>query len=96
MKLRGSLHASRKEAPGTAAKKHRFLALENSFHGRTFGAIASPPRKKYRLPLPVVLGADSSASTMSRISNRNSTTPSAPPSRKRFRAKVVSICREAF
>src|SRR4029077_20940494 len=24
------------EAAGTVAKKHRFLALENSFHGRTF------------------------------------------------------------
>src|SRR5712664_3279271 len=37
-------------APTTAAKKHRFLALENSFHGRTFGAISVTSTEKYRLP----------------------------------------------
>jgi acetylornithine/N-succinyldiaminopimelate aminotransferase len=47
------------EAPGTAAKKHRFLALENSFHGRTFGAISVTATEKYRLPFsPVVPGAE--------------------------------------
>jgi acetylornithine aminotransferase/acetylornithine/N-succinyldiaminopimelate aminotransferase len=47
------------EAPGTAAKKHRFLALENSFHGRTFGAISVTSTEKYRLPFaPVVPGAE--------------------------------------
>jgi acetylornithine aminotransferase/acetylornithine/N-succinyldiaminopimelate aminotransferase len=47
------------EAPGTAAKKHRFLALENSFHGRSFGAISVTSTEKYRLPFaPVVPGAE--------------------------------------
>jgi acetylornithine/N-succinyldiaminopimelate aminotransferase len=47
------------EAPGTAAKKHRFLALQNSFHGRTFGAISVTSTEKYRLPFsPVVPGAE--------------------------------------
>src|SRR5258705_10313746 len=47
------------EAAGTTAKKHRFLALENSFHGRTFGAISVPSTEKYRLPFaPLVPGAE--------------------------------------
>src|SRR5437667_11608292 len=47
------------EVPGIAAKKHRFLALENSFHGRTFGAISVTATEKYRLPFaPVVPGAE--------------------------------------
>ena len=47
------------EAAGTTAKKHRFLALENSFHGRTFGAITVTSTEKYRLPFaPVVPGAE--------------------------------------
>ncbi len=47
------------EAAGTVAKKHRFLAMENSFHGRTFGAISVTSTEKYRLPFaPVVPGAE--------------------------------------
>src|SRR5258706_6833315 len=47
------------EAAGTTAKKHRFLALENSFHGRTFGAISVTSTEKYRLPFaPLVPGAE--------------------------------------
>ena len=47
------------EAPGTTAKRYRFLALDNSFHGRTFGAISVTSTEKYRLPFaPVVPGAD--------------------------------------
>jgi acetylornithine/N-succinyldiaminopimelate aminotransferase len=47
------------EAPGAAAKKHRFLALDNSFHGRTFGGISVTSTEKYRLPFaPVVPGAE--------------------------------------
>ena len=47
------------EAAGTTAKKHRFLALENSFHGRTFGAISVTSTEKYRLPFaPLVSGAE--------------------------------------
>jgi predicted acetylornithine/succinylornithine family transaminase len=47
------------ETSGTTAKKHRFLALENSFHGRTFGAISVTSTEKYRLPFaPLVPGAE--------------------------------------
>jgi predicted acetylornithine/succinylornithine family transaminase len=47
------------EAAGTTAKKHRFLALENSFHGRTFGALSITSTEKYRLPFaPLVPGAE--------------------------------------
>lgn len=45
------------EPTGTPAKKHRFLALENSFHGRTFGAVSVTATEKYRWPFaPVVPG----------------------------------------
>ena len=47
------------ESAGTPAKKHRFLTMENSFHGRTFGAISVTATEKYRLPFaPVVPGAE--------------------------------------
>src|SRR5713226_5490951 len=42
------------EAPSMVPKKHRFLALENSFHGRTFGAITVTSTEKYRLPFSPV------------------------------------------
>jgi len=42
-----------------AAPKHRVLAMENSFHGRTFGAISVTATEKYRLPFaPVVPGVE--------------------------------------
>jgi len=59
MKLARLFGRKSEEAPGTAAKKHRFLALENSFHGRTFGAISVTATEKYRLPFaPVVPGVE--------------------------------------
>jgi len=59
MKLARLFARKPEEGPGTVAKKHRFLALENSFHGRTFGAISVTATEKYRLPFaPVVPGAD--------------------------------------
>src|SRR5882724_6245623 len=59
MKLARLFARKPEDAPGTAAKKHRFLALENSFHGRTFGAISVTSTEKYRLPFaPVVPGAE--------------------------------------
>src|SRR5437867_6357314 len=59
MKLARLFGRQSNEAPGTTAKKHRFLALENSFHGRTFGAITVTSTEKYRLPFaPVVPGAE--------------------------------------
>ena len=49
--------AARKK-PGGAAKT-RFLALENSFHGRTFGALSITHTLKYREPFePLVPGVD--------------------------------------
>ncbi|GAC1702049.1 MAG: acetylornithine transaminase [Candidatus Acidiferrum sp.] len=50
-------------APGEAdwqpAKRYRILALDNSFHGRTFGAISATATEKYRLPFaPVVPGVE--------------------------------------
>src|SRR5216110_3548288 len=59
MKLARLFGRKADEAPGTTAKKHRFLALENSFHGRTFGAISVTSTEKYRLPFaPVVPGVE--------------------------------------
>src|SRR2546426_7296985 len=59
MKLARLLGRRPEEPAGTAAKKHRFLALDNSFHGRTFGAISVTATEKYRLPFaPVVPGVE--------------------------------------
>ena len=59
MKLARRFGRKPDEAAGTAAKKHRFLALENSFHGRTFGAVSITSTEKYRLPFaPLVPGAE--------------------------------------
>jgi len=49
---------SHKKAGGPTPKT-RFLALENSFHGRTFGALSITYPKKYREPFaPLVPGAE--------------------------------------
>jgi acetylornithine/N-succinyldiaminopimelate aminotransferase len=46
-------------AASSVAPKHRILAMENSFHGRTFGAISVTATEKYRLPFsPVVPGVE--------------------------------------
>src|SRR5262249_25413619 len=42
-------HASG-EDPTAPARKHRILALDNSFHGRTYGALSITSTEKYRLP----------------------------------------------
>jgi acetylornithine/N-succinyldiaminopimelate aminotransferase len=48
-----------KDAAGQPSRKHRFLALENSFHGRTYGAISVTATEKYRVPFaPVVPGVE--------------------------------------
>jgi acetylornithine/N-succinyldiaminopimelate aminotransferase len=45
--------------PSSAAQKHRILAMDNSFHGRTFGAISVTSTEKYRLPFaPLVPAVD--------------------------------------
>ena len=47
------------DVSATVPKKHRFLAMENSFHGRTFGAISITATEKYRAPFsPVVPGVE--------------------------------------
>jgi acetylornithine/N-succinyldiaminopimelate aminotransferase len=45
--------------PSSAAPKHRILAMDNSFHGRTFGAVSVTSTEKYRLPFaPLLPGVD--------------------------------------
>ncbi|HTV57849.1 MAG TPA: aspartate aminotransferase family protein [Verrucomicrobiae bacterium] len=47
------------KAKGGAANKTRILALENSFHGRTFGAVSITYPAKYREPFaPLVPGVE--------------------------------------
>jgi acetylornithine aminotransferase/acetylornithine/N-succinyldiaminopimelate aminotransferase len=47
------------DTPGAPARKHRILALDNSFHGRTFGAVSVTSTEKYRLPFaPLVPGVE--------------------------------------
>jgi acetylornithine/N-succinyldiaminopimelate aminotransferase len=59
MKLARLVARTAEESAEAIAKKHRFLAMENSFHGRTFGAISVTSTEKYRLPFaPVVPGAE--------------------------------------
>lgn len=57
MKL-ARLH-SRKAAATAEHPPHKFLALENSFHGRTFGAVSITSTAKYREPFaPLVPGVE--------------------------------------
>ncbi len=47
------------DAPDKPAGKHRILAMQNSFHGRTFGAVSVTSTEKYRLPFaPLVPGVE--------------------------------------
>jgi acetylornithine/N-succinyldiaminopimelate aminotransferase len=50
---------ARSQAGESGSTKTRILALENSFHGRTFGALSITHPKKYREPFePLVPGVD--------------------------------------
>ena len=50
---------ARMNHPNRRKPKWRILALENSFHGRTFGALATTGQKKYRAPFaPLVPGVE--------------------------------------
>jgi acetylornithine/N-succinyldiaminopimelate aminotransferase len=52
-------YAHAKSAGSGSSKKTRFLALENSFHGRTFGAVSITYPEKYRAPFePLVPGIE--------------------------------------
>jgi acetylornithine/N-succinyldiaminopimelate aminotransferase len=47
------------DAPDKPAAKFRILAMQNSFHGRTFGAVSVTSTEKYRLPFaPLVPGVE--------------------------------------
>src|SRR3984957_12205402 len=47
------------DAPDKPAPKYRILAMHNSFHGRTFGALSVTSTEKYRLPFaPLVPGVE--------------------------------------
>jgi acetylornithine/N-succinyldiaminopimelate aminotransferase len=47
------------DTPGVPARKHRILAMDNSFHGRTYGAVSATFTEKYRLPfVPLVPGIE--------------------------------------
>ena len=51
--------AHARQKAGVAAEQTRFLALENSFHGRTFGALSITASAKYREPFaPLVPGVE--------------------------------------
>jgi len=59
LKLARLYGRSADEAPNAPAKKHRVLAMTNSFHGRTFGAVSATSTEKYRLPFaPLVPGIE--------------------------------------
>jgi acetylornithine/N-succinyldiaminopimelate aminotransferase len=47
--------AAAHQKAGSGAKKTRILALENSFHGRTFGALSITYPEKYRAPFAPLL-----------------------------------------
>ncbi|HEY2821744.1 MAG TPA: aspartate aminotransferase family protein [Candidatus Acidoferrum sp.] len=55
LKLARLYGRSAEDAPNSPAKKHRILAMTNSFHGRTFGAVSATSTEKYRLPFAPLL-----------------------------------------
>jgi len=57
--VEGALKLARLRAKQSGEGKTRILALENSFHGRTFGALSITAAEKYRAPFaPLVPGID--------------------------------------
>lgn len=59
LKLARLCARSASDAPDQPAAKHRILAMHNSFHGRTFGALSVTSTEKYRLPFaPLVPGVE--------------------------------------
>jgi len=57
LKLARALAQKNNKDGGKASPKTRILAMENSFHGRTFGALATTGQTKYRAPfVPLVPG----------------------------------------
>jgi acetylornithine/N-succinyldiaminopimelate aminotransferase len=59
MKLARLYGRNAADFPSSPAPKHRILAMDNSFHGRTFGAVSVTSTEKYRLPFaPLLPGID--------------------------------------
>jgi acetylornithine/N-succinyldiaminopimelate aminotransferase len=59
LKLARLCGRTQQDTPGGVPKKHRILAMENSFHGRTFGALSVTSTEKYRFPFtPLVPGVE--------------------------------------
>jgi acetylornithine/N-succinyldiaminopimelate aminotransferase len=57
--VEGALKLARARAHKQGEGKYRILALENSFHGRTFGALSITATPEYRAPFaPLVPGAE--------------------------------------
>jgi acetylornithine/N-succinyldiaminopimelate aminotransferase len=57
--IEGALKLARARAHKIGPGKYRILALDNSFHGRTFGALSITATAEYRKPFePLVPGAD--------------------------------------
>jgi acetylornithine/N-succinyldiaminopimelate aminotransferase len=59
LKLARLFGRSAESSSATASSKTRILAMQNSFHGRTFGAMSVTATEKYRLPFaPLVPGVE--------------------------------------
>jgi acetylornithine/N-succinyldiaminopimelate aminotransferase len=59
LKLARLYGRAQNEPPDKPAKKYRILAMTNSFHGRTLGALSATYTEKYRQPFaPLVPGID--------------------------------------
>jgi len=72
--------------------KWRILALDNSFHGRTFGSLATTGQAKYRDPSrPCCPASALFASTMLTTCSGSSMAASAPSDWKQFRARAESV-----
>lgn len=54
--IEGALKVARKYAYEKGSKKCEFIAMENSFHGRSMGALSVTGTKAYREPFEPVLG----------------------------------------
>jgi acetylornithine aminotransferase/acetylornithine/N-succinyldiaminopimelate aminotransferase len=76
---------ARKSNPISHKPKSRILALENSFHGRTFGALATTGQKKYRAPFaPLVPGV-----TFVRFNDLDDL-------KRKFDSRVCAVCIETI
>lgn len=55
--IEGALKTARRYAYNKKSGKYQFIAMENSFHGRTFGALSVTGHEAYRTPFePLVPG----------------------------------------